>query len=53
MDKEAESILSQMNCLEEDFMALSENVKNLYGTWSYLYVKTTFPASGGECLLEA
>ena len=30
MDKEAELILSQMNCLEEDFMALSEDVKNSY-----------------------
>ena len=30
MDKEAESILSQMNSLEEDFMTLSENVKNSY-----------------------
>ena len=30
MDKEAELILSQMNCLEEDFQALSEDVKNSY-----------------------
>ena len=30
MDKEAESILSQMNSLEEDFMALSEDVKSSY-----------------------
>jgi len=30
MDKEAELLLSQMNCLEEDFFALSEDVKSSY-----------------------
>lgn len=32
MDKEAELILSQMNCLEEDFMALAEDINNSYGS---------------------
>ena len=30
MDKEAELLLSQMNCLEESFKALSDDVKNSY-----------------------
>lgn len=30
MERDAELILSQMNCLEKDFEALSENVKNSY-----------------------